>query len=452
MAVRKALLRLAGYDPAIAVVHSRGDQQSIVHMGWTVGLGAAVAGVNWGVGGYAFTGGGSSAFALGAALIAGVVGFSVVAIVDRSIVYAMDTHCGRRAPLWALVASRIVLTCFVSSVTTEAIRPTLMKPELELQSLVMREESERNRSRELEARYDLSGLKRSALQTAADLQEAQSAAQVVPPEIQMPLNSARSCWREYTAERGRLLKEGTAETPARQQLAAIGSRCRQMDAGAQRLLQEYRDRTQTAVAAAEQKYRDASKAANDAAATVSSREAEATEIEHRAITPFNSVVSSQLMATDGSARRKFWSIFGLIMGLELLPLLSKLLLPQTGVGVGVGTDRIIAIAQHVRRRNASAERDEMEAAIRRSMGRTMQDAAERFEMGGFATQLFATKLKALIPMEVFKSVMHEVEARDFDIQSFNREHPSHAGTIAEAWEQLVDEMMELLKRSPAEPS
>ena len=158
------------------------------------------------------------------------------------------------------------------------------------------------------------------------------------------------------------------------------------------------------------------------------------------------------MTTDRGARQKFWSIFGLIMGLELLPLLSKLLLPQTAIGVGLGTDRVIAIARHMKRREALAERDEMEAVMKRSMTRAMHDAADGPELRRFVTQLFAAKLRALIPMEVFKSMMLEVEARDFDIQAFNRQHPTCAHIIAEAWAETVDATIELLRQSPADPS
>src|SRR4051794_40951724 len=103
MRVRNALIRLAGHNPQILDEDSQGDNQSIVHLGWVVLIGAAVAGLNWAVGGYVFAGGAGSAAAIGATVIAGVIGVCLVVIIDRSALYSMDTYSGRRLALWPMV-------------------------------------------------------------------------------------------------------------------------------------------------------------------------------------------------------------------------------------------------------------------------------------------------------------------------------------------------------------
>jgi hypothetical protein len=256
----------------------------------------------------------------------------------------------------------------------------------------------------------------------------------------------------YAVRRTRLRNEGLTEASARHRIAAIASRCAQLEAATDRLLHEYGNHARAVAAVAEERYREAVRAVEDAGTTVSAKEAEAAAIERQAITPLNSIVLNKLISSDAAARLKFWSFFGLIMGLEFLPLLSKLFLPQTVSGVRTATDRVIAIGHHMRRRNASIEQDEIEASLRSSMASAMRDAVDDPELRRFASQLFAAKLKALIPMEAFKTLMNEIEMRDLDIQSFNRCHPACASILAQAWGETVSETIELLRRTPAAPA
>jgi hypothetical protein len=450
MKARSALTRLAGYHPAALDGHSHDDQQPIVHVGWVILLGATVAGTNWGIGSYVFAGAGGSAPAVGAGILFGLIGFSIVVIIDRGAVYAMDTHAGLRAALWPLVAFRILLTCFVSSITTHAVAPLFLKSELQLKSLDLQEEAERSRNHELEARYDIAGLQVAATNAEAEVRDARKAAEIVPAEIQALLAAARTCWQGYAGRRAQLLRDGFGIDEARRRLAGIASGCARSEAAAHRQLQEYRDRSLVVLAAAEIKYQEALRAAKDTTAIVTAKQTYAAAIERKALTPLNSTVLDKLIATDAGARWKFWSAFGLIMGLELLPLLSKLLAPQTVAGIRVATDRVIAVAHQMRRRKAAVEEQEIEEALRSSMASAMRTAIEGPDLQRFAARVLAAKVAALVPMEVFKALMDEIEARDYDLQSFCHRHPSHARILTDEWQKTVDETIEMLRRTRPE--
>ena len=133
------------------------------------------------------------------------------------------------------------------------------------------------------------------------------------------------------------------------------------------------------------------------------------------------------------------------MALEFLPLLAKLLGPQTVVGLRTATDRIIAVARLNRRRNAVVVETQVEEAIRSVMSSAMLEALSGAEVRNQATQLFESKIAALVPLEVFKAVMHEIESHELDVAGVARLHPSYARVIAEAWRQAVEEVIALLR-------
>ncbi|MCK1471180.1 MULTISPECIES: DUF4407 domain-containing protein [unclassified Bradyrhizobium] len=157
--VRRTLMRLAGHDPATLDQHGREDQTPIIHLGWTVLVGAFIAGVNWAIGGYVCAGGAVSPAAIGTAVIAGMLGSGLVVIIDRSAIYHIDTHAGRWWALLMLAVFRIALTCGISSITAHAVVPVLLKPELEWKSLQLIEEAERMRGPKLATRYNVAELR-----------------------------------------------------------------------------------------------------------------------------------------------------------------------------------------------------------------------------------------------------------------------------------------------------
>lgn len=445
MTARNLLIRLAGYDPATLAGHSREDQAPIIHLGSAVGLGMTTAALNWAIGGYVFTGGAGSAAAVGTAALSGLIGGGLIAIIDRGVIYQTDTHAGRAASLLPMVAFRVALTCAVSSITANAVMPILLKPELELKSLQLIEDSERTRGPELAARYDLPGLQSAAAAAVKTVQNAQQAVEVVPPDIRVRLDAARACWSGYARRRAALVRQGLQDADARRQLAPAAAACARAQATAHGLLKEYGDRARAALGVAEDKYRESGRVLTDTRKLVAAKAAYAAEIEQRAITTLSSTVLAKLLATDIGARFKYWTLVGLIMALELLPLVAKLVTPKTVPGMRIATDATIAKLAYRRRHNDAVDEESMEQTLRAATTAAMTDALSGPEVHAFAVKIFATKVEALMPIEAFKMLMREIEARELDVQSAIRRHPSYARILTEMWRKTIDEVSEALR-------
>ncbi|UPK23388.1 DUF4407 domain-containing protein [Bradyrhizobium sp. 131] len=449
--IRRILARLAGHDPATLDQHGREDQAPIIHLGWTVLVGACIAGVNWAVGGYVFAGGAASPAAVGTAVAAGMLGSSLVVIIDRSAIYHIDTHAGRWWALLLLAAFRIALTCGVSSITAHAVVPILLKPELEWKSLQLIEEAERKRGSELAARYNLAELQSAETAAEAAVRNARQAVQIVPPDIKARLDAAKACWAGYTRRRANLIQQGMLAIEARRRLAPVAAGCTRDQAVAQELLDDYGKRARSALRAAEERFHQSGQALIDTRNIVAEKSAYAAEIEQRAITPLSSTVLRKLLETDAGAFFKYWTVFGLVMGLELMPLLAKLISPRSVPGTRIATDLAIAKSRHSRRRKAALEEDAVEQAIRSSMAAAMTDALTQPELHKVATRIFAAKIQALVPIEAFQMLMREIEARELDVQSVISRYPSYAKVLTEAWKKTIDEVGGALRNAPPYP-
>src|SRR4051812_28996205 len=90
-----SLIRLAGYNPSTLSDLSPDDQQTLVHLGWTVLVGAAFAGLNWGIAGNTFATDQAVAAATAVAIAAATTGALLVLIIDRSTLYRLDAQAGR---------------------------------------------------------------------------------------------------------------------------------------------------------------------------------------------------------------------------------------------------------------------------------------------------------------------------------------------------------------------
>jgi hypothetical protein len=443
--IRKILMRLAGHDPLTLHQHGREEQSPIIHLGWMVSVGAFIAGVNWAVGGYVFAGGDTSLAAIGSAVVAGLLGSSLVVIIDRSLIYSIDVHAGGRRALFLPVAFRVALTLGVSSISAFAVVPILLKPELELKSLQLIEEAERSRITELATRYNIPKLQSEEVAVEEKVRIARQAVQVVPTDIKNRLDVAKNCWAAYVRRRAGLVQQGMLAIDARHRLASVAAGCARDQAAGRKLLEEYEKRTKAALLLAENKLREFDQTLVNTRNMMAEKSAQATKIEKRAITPLNSTVQWKLLKTDQGAFIKYLTVVGLLTALELLPLIAKLFAPQSIPGIRIATDFVIARSRHLRRRKAALEEDTIEDKIRSAMTAAMVDALAQPELNAVASRIFTAKIQALVPIEAFQMLMLKIEALELETQSFINRHPSSAQAITEAYNQAIEEFGDALR-------
>lgn len=436
---------LSGYNPKILKDDSLEDQQPIVHLGLAVLVGATVAGANWAIAGLTFAGNIGLTAAVATAIAAGVLGASIVIVLDRAAIFFLDAHAGRRLACAVFVIFRIGMILLISSITAGAVAPFYLKYELIEEALHIRETSTANRIHNLAAQQDVPGLQSAITQAESEAVDARQAIAVVPAEVKQRFDAARACRGDVARRRTRLLAQGIEPAEATRQLAGIATRCSQQQAEGKALLAAHVERARAAANEADEKLRQAQAALENSNADLKARSADAEAVEKVAINPLSAKVLQSLLSHSPGAWYKFWTICAVITALELLPLLAKLMAPRSVPGTRIATNYAIIVARYDRRRRSAVEEMRVEEALRSVMTSAMLEALSGPEVRIQATKLFEQKVQALVPIHIFRALMREIEANELDVAEMTRRHPSCAAMISEAWRQTVEEVIAQLR-------
>ena len=210
MTIRDLFIRLGGHDPITMRNEGREATQPIAMAGSTVLMAAMVTSANWAIASHALADDDTSVGALIATVIGAALGFLLVATLDRAGIYQIDTHSGRGLPKAALLLVRLILVLLVSTVTTGAIAPVLLKPELEAHALEMREQSELSRMHMLDKLFSTEQLQMTLKQNNNSLTLARAATGVVPPDVLLQQNKSKSCWQSYAVRKAELVAQAEA--------------------------------------------------------------------------------------------------------------------------------------------------------------------------------------------------------------------------------------------------
>jgi hypothetical protein len=435
---------LSGYNPKILKDDSLEDQQPIAHLGLAVLVGATVAGANWAIAGLTFAGNIGVSAAIATAIAAGILGASIVIVLDRAAIYFLDAHAGRSLACTVFVSFRIGMILLISSITASAVSPFYLKYELIEEALHMREASRANRVHNLAAQQDLPGLQSAITQAENEAVDARQAIAVVPAEVKQRFDLARACRSDLARRRAQLLAQNIEPAEATRQLAVIAGRCSQQQAEGKALLAAHVERARAAAGEAEDKLRQAQAAFENSNADLKARSADAETIEKTAINPLSAKVLQSLLSHSAGARYKFWTVCAAIMALELLPLLTKLMAPRSVPGTRIATNYAIVVARYDRRQRTAIEEMQVEDALRSAMSSAMLEALAGPEVCAQITRLFEKKIAALVPINVFRALMREIESNEFDVAVAAQQFPSCAVLITEMWRLTVEEVIVLL--------
>jgi hypothetical protein len=137
------------------------------------------------------------------------------------------------------------------------------------------------------------------------------------------------------------------------------------------------------------------------------------------------------------------------MALELLPLLAKLTGPPTLPGVRIATDYVIDVERHLRRRKVAVEEGKIEETLRSVMTEALLEALATRKIRSYAGQLLSNEVTALVPIEVFRTLMRDIEAGQLELQATIRRFPQCASVLTEAWRKCIDEMLKQLRDTSA---
>lgn len=449
MALRDIFLWLAGHDPATLREESREATQPIVLVGAAVALAALVTGTNWGIAGFGLAGGNYSPQAWSAAAIAALFAALVVIVIDRAGVFALDAQSPGLIRKGALLGVRVGICCLVSAVTTQFITPHLLEKESKAFALEQREQKDAARAKALHERFDISGLREAVGAADLNVNSAAAAITTVPLGIQAMDAEAKTCWRQYAGRKQALLAKKIGEVDARNQLAAHATRCTAASTTVRRELTTHREKAKKALEDAAARQSAARASLVDAEATIKQRLVEAAKIEKDAISPQSTRVTEGVMEASPAARRKWWATYVLILLLELAPLALKGIAGPSAPGARMAVDHDLTVAGHQRRRENAIHAKKQRVALRDAMDEAKDAALLSVETRDRFKALFESKLDALLPLDVAKRIVAEIEeAHDLRLASARR-CPGAVDAINAAWDQAMDELTARLHGRPS---
>lgn len=409
-------------------------------IGAAVAFAAMIAAINMGLLGYVLADGASMLLRICLVVALALIGMAMVLIVDRAAIQLGDTVNGSRNGVrWIYVVVRSALVMLVSSLTSQAITPLLLRSELIAHALHMREASDSARSRSLAERFELNQKRATANDAATRLQTAQVAVAKLPIDIQARLGAAKGCWSQYSAELRALQNTGTAHGDAKLRLVSRAARCTELQHAAATARDEYLKQARAELTNATAAHAEATGQLREAHSEVGARTRAAAETESDAYTYRSATVMHSLLQESPGARLKWFIVTALQLALEFLPMLLKVMNGQSVAGRRIMDERECAIGQYDDRRRAA----EGERINHETMTSISADAAEGLRHSAAAQQAIEQTHLALLhanaPIETMNKLMHWIRERQAEVDRFISKYPQHASTVSEAWNRVIEQ-------------
>lgn len=446
---RNLFIRLAGHNPgSLAEQDGLETTAPVVYMGETVALCALVAAANWGIAVHNYADGIPGAYVWPVVFAGAMLGFGFVTVIDKFAIHCLDCLTLGWFRTLGYFSIRAVIIMLVSAVTTEAAAPWFLQKDLKVHAYHMVEQSSDQRQRSLKEAYPLEPLRAAIVQSTTDLRDARQQLESVPADVVELQKDAQGCWRTYASNRAALISAGWTRVAARGRLRSQAARCVAAGLAAKQALARHVEHSQTLVAEAETGQRSAKARFDQMQSRIDTQAAEARDVERQSLTPGAAVVLSSLLASDRGAWWRYHSFRALLITIELMPLLLMAIGKRSVPGVRVGIDREIAIARHKRFRDAVLEEQYSEQAVREMMTRAMHEALTSTVLQQHAMRHFQSKIDTLMPIDVAKRLISQLESSAASVERTARNHPNIARTVTEIWSQAMSEVIAAVRGRP----
>lgn len=297
------------------------------------------------------------------------------------------------------------------------------------------------RLRILKDAYPVEPLRAAVIQSGTEVREARQQLGSLPAGVLELQREGQVCWRAYAGSKAALLRTGLTNAVTRDRLRPQAAKCIAAGIAARQALARHIERGQTLLAEAEAGQLSAKTRLDQVQSKIESEAAEAHDVEKETLTPASAVVLASLLASDRGAWWRYHSFRALLIAIELLPLLLMAIGKRSVPGFRVGIDREIAIAKHERLREAVLEECYSESAVRTMMSGAMQEALASPVVRQHAIRHFQSKIDVLMPIDVAKRLISELESSATIVERTARTHPNIARTVTEIWAQAMTEVI-----------
>lgn len=174
------------------------DVAGLSKIGLAICFASALAALQFGVAGWYLASSLDPTAQLISCIVMGLIGASVVLIIDRNFIYAADTSChsnGQTAYFY--LATRIFLILVISSLSSQFTLPLLLKSELEIHVQDLRDERYDLSKDRYSNKYELSEKVRDERELSQKIAKIKATIATPPPELIRQKLAYEQCFREY---------------------------------------------------------------------------------------------------------------------------------------------------------------------------------------------------------------------------------------------------------------
>ncbi len=439
--LEKWLTVLSGHSPATLAERSDEEKAAVQHTGWLVLLAILITATSWGIAGSFYSGN----VWFGAATAC--IGAIIVLIVDRNLIYNMDTGTtnGIRAGFFLLF--RVLLVLIVSSVTSTAVAPYFLQTELATHLLNKRDAMATDKQKKYEEDGKLTEKQGVVTQHQIEIERLEAEKQQLPAAIRELKTQTTACWVSYHRQVNHWLHEGKSQSYAKKQAFAKGAECRGLERKVSTETNRYQAEKEEAITAqrSQKVQAEATVAQTNANITVQMTQAKA--IIDVGVTAQSQTELWAFLRENPSALLKWLMIATLWFVLELLPVLSKLLQGKSVAGKRVETFNqleAIRIDNHYQQVRYETElANDFRTLTMQAAANWMNSAA------GLATstKVLTAYWQSMIPYEAVMMQMRQIAEFEEAQQQFRRRYPKHSELIAQAMSKAAQDAADFLAQS-----
>lgn len=428
--MRSVLIWLTGHNPkVVGSLASASEEHDLAVMGVPVLFSAAVAGMCWAVAGYSLLPAWSHPWSCA---VAGLMGVGLVIALDRVFLYAADTQEMHWQALAGFAILRVAVTLILSSLTAQAVMPILLNDELAQHRLRMIERDDQARHSELTKRLGVEEKELHRKVAADEFMRAQVAAkEPAPGGIRGKLLESSQCQEELrrniTAALGDDGTRDSREIP--EGLRSLELRCQRLNADAQAALAAHRIAVKARLENAEQALRQAQLSASGAQRQRDQRVQEAFEAQSAATTETSATVLADLLRHDVGALVKWLVVTGLLLSLEVMPLLMKALRGRSAIGERMVRARAARFAGEEAHHEQVLMHSETLKLLAEAAKMGTEDALKGTRLRQHFEDLAADMLLAAAPVDSVLELSRKLGAAEKELTGHLADYPSHHALV-----------------------
>jgi hypothetical protein len=448
--VDKLFIYFSGYRVAMVIDSVIEEREKLIKIGKTILIAACFAAFSWASAGYyLFI---DSVDVSLISIMFAVVGFSIVVNTDTGFVYFVDTQRIHWSLTSLFLIVRVSMMLILNSLTSQATMPLFLKNELLVHSNTMTEVLEQQTQQLLENQYQPKDKQTVIDNVQQNVMGLREKINQLPSDIIIQQTAVQHCWLNYQNQVQRLHSIGYSFRGAKLLNQALYGQCSKQGNDFNIAKRQYLTIANNNLHEAEQRLANAQQDLLTAKATIQTKTQRANEA-NKGLNSNSSIVLKDLLEKNQGAYYKWLTLSAFEMLLELLPLLTKLMMGRSNIGLEIAMnherDKLKLHARLAQIKHDIAAEMALYQLSQQALDWALKHDSQ--VMAAFQ-QAFSAYMGVLAPFHALKAMMNELEQGQTDMAYFLKKYPNYAQLISEAWfsaVQVACETMRDLYKQPA---